>query len=32
MTSIAGLEAFADAEQPSEATALAESDLELIDF
>ena len=32
MASIAGLGAFADAEQPSEATALAESDLELIDF
>ena len=32
MASLAGLEAFADAEQPSEATALAESDLELIDF
>ncbi len=32
MASIAGLGGFADAEQPSEASALAESDLELIDF
>ena len=32
MASIPGLEALADADQPSEATAHAESDLQLIDF
>ena len=32
MASIAGLEVLADADQPSEAVAHAESDLQLIDF